>query len=251
MTVKLFVGNLSESTTAVTVGKLFETIGLVKSATIETRNEVSRGFGYVEMQDEEAAQTAMRQLNGYNLNGKPLRVEIAYEKSKAPATRRPRARGARRGFRGGFAGYGGFGAPFGGYGGFGGFNAPFNGYGYGAFPARRGRGRFAGRPRRGRRPTRRQLNPDAPSSQTRVHIGNLPYSLTKEDLTEALKGYQVKDIILTHRRFNTALNVGYAFVEFASAAEQKKFLAEHQTIQLKDRECRTSAAMDVPAEQSK
>lgn len=241
MSTKLFVGNLNETTSAPTVGKLFETIGAVKNATIETRNEISRGFGYVELSTEEDAKAALERLNGYELEGRRIRVEVARDRSQ-PLPRRERGgRPFRGGRRGGMRGR--YPPRFGGQFPYAGFQQQYSDFGYGPrrFPGRR----FGAR--RGRRPTRRQLNPDAPTSQTRVHIGNLPYTLTKNELAEQLKGFQIKEIVLAHRRFNTSLNVGYAFVDFATPAEQKRFLETNQVLKLKDRDCRSSPAMDVPA----
>lgn len=64
MVVKLFIGGLNYSTGAEVLGKEFEKIGNVVSASIATTNDVSRGFGFVEMSNDAEAQKAIASLNG-------------------------------------------------------------------------------------------------------------------------------------------------------------------------------------------
>ena len=78
---KLYVGNLPRTTTDETVKTLFEQYGEVASVRIlfdrETRQ--SRGFGFVEMPNDEQANEAMEKLNETEVEGRRIRVNEARE----------------------------------------------------------------------------------------------------------------------------------------------------------------------------
>lgn len=82
---KLFVGNLSWSTTDQSMADMFGTIGEVVSSRVvldrETRR--SRGFGFVEMASAELAQQAVAELNEKDLDGRNIRVSIAEPRPEA------------------------------------------------------------------------------------------------------------------------------------------------------------------------
>ena len=109
MSVRLYVGNLPFSVTEQDLEQLFSQSGQVDSANVVTDRDTgrSRGFGFVEMESQEAADAAIQALNGYELSGRALTVNEARPKESRPA-------------RGGFGGGGGRGG-FGGGGGRGGF----------------------------------------------------------------------------------------------------------------------------------
>jgi cold-inducible RNA-binding protein len=96
MSMKLYVGNLSFSTSSEDLQQLFAQAGTVETATVIEDRETgrSRGFGFVEMANKEEGQKAIEQFNGTDLNGRNLTVNEA----------RPRED---RGNRGGGRGYGG------------------------------------------------------------------------------------------------------------------------------------------------
>jgi RNA recognition motif-containing protein len=83
VTNKLYVGNLSFSTTAEAVETLFAAIGEVREVAMPTDRETGRprGFAFVTMGTPEIAETAARQLDGTMLDGRPLRVNEAQERS--------------------------------------------------------------------------------------------------------------------------------------------------------------------------
>ena len=89
----LFVGNLSFQTTDADLRSAFEAFGEVTKARIMTDRDTgrSRGFAFVEMADDEAAERAIAGLNGSELNGRALNVNEA----------RPKPEGGRGGDRGG------------------------------------------------------------------------------------------------------------------------------------------------------
>lgn len=109
MEVKLYVGNLSYSTTEDELRTLFAQAGAVVSVAVikdrDTGN--SKGFAFVEMASQADAQKAISMFNSYRLNDRTLTVNPA----------RPREE---RSGGGGFGGGGGRGGGFGGGGGRGG-----------------------------------------------------------------------------------------------------------------------------------
>ena len=79
MNKKLYVGNLSYETTEADLQRLFVEVGPVVSATIITDRSSgrSKGFGFVEMETEQAAQAAVERLNNYELNQRNVTVSEA------------------------------------------------------------------------------------------------------------------------------------------------------------------------------
>ena len=84
MTQKLFIGGLSFQTQTERLRELFGQIDGVQSVTIVTDRDTgqSRGFGFVEVATPEAANDAVTKLNGAQLDGRTLRVELS--KPSAP-----------------------------------------------------------------------------------------------------------------------------------------------------------------------
>jgi RNA recognition motif-containing protein len=78
----LYVGNIPFSATEAELRSLFEKHGGVASVNIITDRETGRprGFAFVEMQDENAAEAAIRALDGSDMGGRPLRVNEAQDK---------------------------------------------------------------------------------------------------------------------------------------------------------------------------
>ncbi len=112
MAKKLFVGNLPWSATNDDLQQAFSQHGAVTSATILTDKMTgrSRGFGFVEMENDAEAEAAIAALNGTDMGGRKIIVNEA-----RPMTERPPRSG---GFGGGRGGYGGGrGGNGGGYGG--------------------------------------------------------------------------------------------------------------------------------------
>jgi RNA recognition motif-containing protein len=107
---KLYVGNLAYSVTSEALEQLFSEFGTVVSAQVIQDRDTgrSKGFGFVEMQADDAAQRAISAMNEKEHDGRPLTVNEA----------KPRESGGGGGSRGGYGGGGGGGG--GGYGGGGG-----------------------------------------------------------------------------------------------------------------------------------
>jgi RNA recognition motif-containing protein len=81
----IYVGNLPFSATEQDIKVLFERHGKVDSVKLINDRETGkpRGFGFVEMGGGEA-QAAIQGLNGYQMNGRPLRVNEAQERPPRP-----------------------------------------------------------------------------------------------------------------------------------------------------------------------
>jgi RNA recognition motif-containing protein len=79
MEVKLYVGNLSYNTTEENLRTLFAQAGEVASvALIKDRDTGdSKGFAFVEMNTQVEAEKAISMLNGFNLAGRELKVNLA------------------------------------------------------------------------------------------------------------------------------------------------------------------------------
>ena len=79
---KIFVGNFAFSMTEGELRSMFEPHGQVESVTIVTDRDTgrSRGFAFVEMTDNGAADKAIAALNGMDSGGRPLTVNEARPK---------------------------------------------------------------------------------------------------------------------------------------------------------------------------
>lgn len=75
----VYVGNIAWRTTEQEIGDTFANFGYVNSVKIITDKETgrSKGFGFVEFADAQILNTVIQQMNGYNLNGRQLRVNAA------------------------------------------------------------------------------------------------------------------------------------------------------------------------------
>lgn len=83
---KLYVGNLPYSTTDQVLSDMFASFGTVTSASIiiDKMSGRSKGFGFVELEDDAAAQTAIAQMNGKEMEGRNVVVSVARPKEETP-----------------------------------------------------------------------------------------------------------------------------------------------------------------------
>jgi cold-inducible RNA-binding protein len=83
---KLFVGNLSFKTTEAQLEEAFSKSGTVVSVAIPTDRETGRkrGFGFVEMETKEMAETAVKDYNGQSLDGRQIVVNESKPREAAP-----------------------------------------------------------------------------------------------------------------------------------------------------------------------
>lgn len=86
MSQNLFIGSLAYATTDDSLKAFFEEIGEVSSARVVMDRESgrSKGFGFVEFADEANNQKAIDQLNGKELDGRPINVSLARPKEDRP-----------------------------------------------------------------------------------------------------------------------------------------------------------------------
>jgi len=92
MGTRLYVGNLPFSAEESSVRSLFEQNNRkVEEVKLISDRETGRprGFGFVEMGNSEDADKAIRDLNGYELDGRQLNVNVAKERSSGGGDRRP------------------------------------------------------------------------------------------------------------------------------------------------------------------
>jgi RNA recognition motif-containing protein len=84
MSTNLFVGNLPFTTGSPELEELFTPFGEVSRAQVITDRDTgrSRGFGFVEMDSDEAAQKAIEELDGSDYEGRQLKVNVARERSR-------------------------------------------------------------------------------------------------------------------------------------------------------------------------
>jgi RNA recognition motif-containing protein len=87
---KLFVGGLSWNTSDAGLREAFERFGEVAEATVVMDRDTgrSRGFGFVTFSDGDAASKAAEQMNGTELDGRTIRVDLAHDKPRTGGPRR-------------------------------------------------------------------------------------------------------------------------------------------------------------------
>ena len=83
MSNKLYVGNISFQLDENSLEQAFGEFGSVKSVKIISDRETgrSKGFGFVEMDSPDEAQTCIENLDGKEVEGRPLRVNVARERT--------------------------------------------------------------------------------------------------------------------------------------------------------------------------
>ncbi|GAM21264.1 hypothetical protein SAMD00019534_044390 [Acytostelium subglobosum LB1] len=225
-TSRLFVGNLPYNYTDDDLLKLFAGQGKVTTARIIQKRGVSIGYGFVDMEDEPAAQAAIAALNKTDISGRAINVELTKERAPVDETK-PAKRGSARRRSG---------------------KPKTNGTSdakaspsttspshagedntTGDKPRRRAangeRNKAAPKPAAPRAPE--STEPKQPSADT-LFVNNLPYSYDNARFLELFKDYSPKDAhIIISKRFNRSK--GFGFVEFNNSADQQKALALDNT----------------------
>ena len=103
MAKKLFVGSLSWDTNDDGLHEAFAQFGEISEAKVicDRDSGRSRGFGFVTFNDDEAADKAIAAMNGFQLDGRPIRVDVAQDRRGGGGG------GGGGGYRGGGGGDGG------------------------------------------------------------------------------------------------------------------------------------------------
>ena len=106
MAMRLYVGNLPYTITKSRLEEVFSPFGTIVSASVisDKFSGRSKGFGFVEFDNDDAAKEAIAKLDGTDIEGRPLRVNEAKPREENSA---PRSGGFGGGSRGGFGGGGG------------------------------------------------------------------------------------------------------------------------------------------------
>src|SRR5882762_2457416 len=86
MATKLFIGSLAWATNDDSLKDFFAAVGTVVSASVIMDRETNRskGFGFVEMSSDEEAKKAVEELNGKDLDGRPIVVNEARPREERP-----------------------------------------------------------------------------------------------------------------------------------------------------------------------
>jgi len=264
---KVFVGNLSFATKENELAKEFENSGKVISANIITRGPRSLGYGFVEMDNENDAENAVKLLNKKEIDGRPINVEVAKPREEGAdgergntGTRGGRGRGRGRGSRGGFRGGnsrgdrgdGGIGRRFrrregsdneegeqdGGEGGRGGFRGG-RGRGGRGFRGSRGGGRGGSfRPRRDERSDENRT-----PSQTTLFVANLPFSLEDDGFGNILKEGTLAFKSAHVVKKKSGRSKGFGFIEFENETDQQKALTALNNKNIEGRELVVKVAL--------
>lgn len=85
MSKKLFVGSLSWNTDDNQLNEAFARFGKVVSAKVITDRESgrSRGFGFVEFENRDDAESAMQAMDGQEIDGRTIKVDLAKERERS------------------------------------------------------------------------------------------------------------------------------------------------------------------------
>ncbi|XP_068653306.1 31 kDa ribonucleoprotein, chloroplastic [Aristolochia californica] len=227
---KLFVGNLPFSVDSSTLAGLFERAGNVEMVEViyDKLTGKSRGFGFVTMSTVEEVEAAAQQFNGYELEGRSIRVNAGPPPPKDES----------RGFRGGGGddsrGYrGGGGDDSRGYRGGGGDDS--RGYrGGGSDDSRGYRGGGGG---------------SNFGSSHRVHVGNLPWNVDESAL-ESLFGEQgnVVEARVIYDR-DSGRSRGFGFVSYNTAGEANSAISSLNGVELSGRSIKVTMAESRPRRQ--
>jgi RNA recognition motif-containing protein len=81
---RLYIGNLSYSTTSESLRAAFSEFGEIEDLHVATDRDTGqpRGFAFITMATSQAAQNAIEKMNGAMLDGRPLRVNEAEERKR-------------------------------------------------------------------------------------------------------------------------------------------------------------------------
>ena len=90
---KLYVGNIADDASEADLRTAFNKYASTASVVLITDkySGSSRGFGFVEMNDVKEATQAIEEMNGFMLNGKPLKVNAAMPQTGGSRSGGPRA----------------------------------------------------------------------------------------------------------------------------------------------------------------
>jgi RNA recognition motif-containing protein len=234
---KVFVGNLSFKTHEDGLAAAFEKAGKIVSAQIVSRGRRSLGYGFVEFENEESANKAIKELNKMKLDEREINVEMAKPRQEGGSQQQgpPRRSFNNRPYGGGRGGgrsggyNSGYGRPYGGN--FG--NRRFN----------RGGRRFRGGMRQRSSMENRQ------PSNTSLFVTNLPFKYSDEDFHKIFTDAGLKVKSAKVARTLNGRSRGYGFVDLETNGEQQKALQMFDKKEVDGRELVVKVAMIDPSAQ--
>lgn len=217
--IKLFVGNLSYSTTSESLREELSSVGELVNCDVVVRQlgKVSRplGYGFVSYATQADADACVEKYNKTEFEGRELNVEPAQErKPKAEKTRKPRK--SRKA-----------GAPAADEGG----NAKDEEAAEGAAPKSKRE-----RKKRTKRVVKREESP------TLVYVANLPFNMDDAELSALFSAFKVVSTNLVTR--HNGRSMGYGFVDLESHEEQTKAIAAMDGTDCKGRELSCKVALE-------
>jgi len=85
----IYVGNLHYGVNEEELTEIFGKFGTVNSVKVITDkySGQSKGFGFIEMEDDTEGNQAVSELNGVEMSGRNIKVNIAHEKKRDPNSR--------------------------------------------------------------------------------------------------------------------------------------------------------------------
>lgn len=235
---KVFVGNLDFRTREAELAKAFAVAGKVISANIITRGPRSLGYGFVEFDNEEDANNAVKTLNKTEVDGRPINVEVAKareelqqqaQEDKAQSNDQAAASdNSARGGRGRRGGRGGRGR--------GGRGSRGRGGSYrGRQPqqqrqpsGKQEEGQQENKPEKQEKPKqeKKEKEPDNRTpSKTLLFVANLPFKLDDNTFGQIFKdaGVNFKQAYVVKNQ-RSGRSKGFGFAEFENEADQQKAL---------------------------
>ncbi|XP_013379255.1 29 kDa ribonucleoprotein, chloroplastic [Lingula anatina] len=243
---KVYVGNLSYDVDDRRLEEEFSNYGCVRSAKVITDRETgrSRGYAFVEFENQEDCQKAISGMDGQNFEGRTLKVNPAQNK-EGGGYRGGRGGGFRGGRGGGYGGrrdgggfgggnYGGSGYGSGGYGrgggsygsgggsygsGGGGYGSGGGGYGDSGYNDSGYGGGRSGGYSGGFKYSFEQLGicQEKPTMEaSKIYVGSLNFDSTESSLEEKFKKYGAISSVAVVRDRDTDKSKGFGFIEFAS-----------------------------------
>jgi RNA recognition motif-containing protein len=225
--IKVFVGNVDYKVTDEQLKEFFKDLKFVDAA-ISKRNDKSVGYGFITFDDEEEAKKCVEQFDKKDFQGRPLKVELAKEKSETTkrrgSRRNMRGKGRRTSFRRrkstekdskkeseasadeGSSNEEG--------------KNESSGSESNTESSSKNKSRFRKQKKRQQRKPREGGEP----SKTTIYVANLPFKTDNEKLKEAFKDYDVSKVHVA--RYKGGKSKGFGFIEVENEEVQKKVLHE-------------------------
>jgi RNA recognition motif-containing protein len=226
--IKVFVGNIDYKVTDEQLKEFFKDLKFVDAA-INKRKDVSVGYGFITFDDEEEAKKCVEQYDKKDFQGRPLKVELAKEKTETTKRRSSRRNLRGKGRRSNNS-----------------FrrrknankdkkdseasadeassNEEGKNESSGSESNTEGSSKNKSRFRKQKKYRQRKPREGGEPSKTTIYVANLPFKTDDEKLKEAFKDYEVSKVHVA--RYKGGKSKGFGFIEVENEEEQKKILVE-------------------------